>query len=210
MFDIIDSEKCFEKDISPFKLIKGEFDVCERYFTAKKEDLDAPPVKKRKKKNPKSLSVTDVETQKRHEELRPQLLTCIEHFTKIWPDYWKCIKKPTTKDQSIVENETIDFPSIQAMVETAQGKFNTMEEEKVYELSNYITKDLDLFSIFNIMCVNAEDKLKLLEITPTSQYIIPPKSKFLMGSIENSTQQLGSYGRITVKSDILSGLLMYL
>lgn len=197
MFDIIDSEACFSKAIAPYRLIKGEFDVCEPYFRAKKEDTPTP--KKRRKKNTtaKAPSVTDIETQKRHEELRPLLMSCIEQLETIWPQRWKDIKEASPREGGD-KTETIYFPSIQSMVETAQGKFNYADAEeetvvKEHNLTSFITKDLDLFSIFNVMCTNAEDKLKLLEMTPTCQYIIPPKSAFLMGSIQNSAKQLGSY-----------------
>lgn len=199
MFDIIDSEACFSKAIAPYRLIKGEFDLCEPYFRAKKEDAPAP--KKRRKKNTaaKAPSVTDIETQKRHEQLMPMLMSCMEQLERLWPQRWKDIKEPSPREGGD-KTETIYFPSIQSMVETAQGKFNYADAEeetvvKEHHLTSFITKELDLFSIFNIMCINAEDKLKLLEITPTCQYIIPPKSSFLMGSIQNSAKQLGSYGK---------------
>jgi hypothetical protein len=200
MFGIIDSEKCFSQDISPYYLIKGEFDVCEPYFRAKVESAAESPPKRRKKnnKNTKPPSVADIETQKRHQELRPQLISCIKSLNKVWPDRWKDIKLPRTI--KTVEAETIDFPSIQAMVETAHGRFNNINDEEQEEaaqftFSDYTTKELDLFSIFNLVCINAENKLKLLQITPSCQYLIPPKSTFLMGSIANSAKQLGSYGK---------------
>lgn len=197
MFDIVDSEACFSKAISPYRLIEGEFDVCEPYFKAKKDLPEDAPKKRRKKNNTtKTPSVTDIETQKRHEELRPLLMSCIEQLKAVWPTRWKDVKEPTPRNEAN-KTETIYFPSIQSMVETAQGKFNYADEEgvKEFSLTSFITKELDLFSIFNVVCINDEDKLKLLEITPTCQYIIPPKSSFLMGSIANSAQQLGSYGK---------------
>lgn len=226
MFDIIDSETCFSKDIGPYHMIKGEFDVCERYFCAKAEitesSSEAQPLnKKRKKKNTKAPSVAEIETQKRHEELRPQLVSCLESIQEVWPNKWKEIKVPsaaTTKET--VEKDTIDFPSIQTMVETAHGKFSNNfqtdnEDEQrdapaEFILSDDITKDLDLFSIFNLVCINAEKKrLKLLQITPSCQYLIPPKSTFLMGSIANSTKQLGSYGMPKHIQNRIISLIIY-
>lgn len=193
MFDIVDSEQAFSKDIAPYTLIEGEFDVCEPYFRVKKESTE--PAKKRKKTVPNPPSRADLETQKRHEGLRPHLVSCLEGIETIWPTTWKEIKSPRIVDT--VETESIDFPSMQAMVETARGKFSYEEEEDAveYELSEPITTDLDVFSIFNLVCINSENSLKLLQITPTCQYIIPPKSSFLMGSIADSLSQLGNYGK---------------
>ncbi|GAA5810000.1 hypothetical protein MFLAVUS_003415 [Mucor flavus] len=194
MLDIIDSEKCFSRDIEPYTLIEGEFDVCEPYFRPKKESTEPP--KKRKKTVPKAPSVADVETQKRHEEIRPNLALCLEQIESIWPESWKQIKSPRTING--VEAETIDFPSIQTMVEMARGKFGQNdddddEDSAEYNLSATVITDLDMFSIFNLICINAESTLKLLQITPACQYIIPPKSSFLMGSIADSLSQLGNY-----------------
>lgn len=188
MFDIIDSEKCFSRDLSPYSLIIGEFDVCEPYFSAKKDSTE--PVKKRKKTN--TPSVCDIETQKRHEELRPHLISCLEKIQTVWP--FKDIKIPRTF--KAVESETIDFPSMQAMVETARIKFSSSEDAEELELSGPVTTDIDLFGVFNLVCINNQDMLNLLAITPACQYIIPPKSSFIMGSIANSAAQLGSYGNL--------------
>lgn len=198
MLDIIDSEKCFSRDIEPYTLIEGEFDVCEPYFRPKKESTEPP--KKRKKTVPKAPSVADVETQKRHEEIRPNLALCLEQIESIWPESWKQIKSPRTING--VEAETIDFPSIQTMVEMARGKFGQNdddddEDSAEYNLSATVITDLDMFSIFNLICINAESTLKLLQITPACQYIIPPKSSFLMGSIADSLSQLGNYGNVS-------------
>lgn len=187
MFDIIDSEKCFSRDISPYSLVIGEFDVCEPYFSPKKASVE--PAKKRKK--PNTPSICDIDTQTRHEELRPHLISCLEKLQAVWP--FSDIKKPRTI--KTVESETIDFPSMQAMVETARIKFSSNEDADELELTDPVTTGIDLFGVFNLVCINNQDILSLLTITPNCQYIIPPKSSFLMGSIANTASQLGNYGK---------------
>jgi hypothetical protein len=85
------------------------------------------------------------------------------------------------------------------MVETAQNKFTEAEEDQEpnqFKFDSYLTKDLDIFSIFNLVCINESlEETKLLHITPEATYLIPPRSTFLMGSINNSSNQLGSYGK---------------
>lgn len=188
MFDIIDSEKCFSQNIAPYSLTIGEFDVCEPYFSAKKPTTE--PAKKRKKAN--TPSNCDVETQKRHEELRPHLIACLEDLLKVWT--FSKIREP--RSVKTVELETIDFPAMQAMVEKARIKFCSDEDADEYELSGPVTTEIDLFGVFNLICINNQHTLNLLRITPDCQYIIPPKSSFLMGSIENSAKQLGNYGKL--------------
>ena len=197
MFDIIDAEKCFSKNIAPFTFRKGEYDSCEPYFRAKKELPATAPAPKKRKKNTAEPSVTDIETEKRHEELRSHLTACLEQLDACWPAHWENTKG--LEKASNLETETIDFPSIQAMVETAHGKFDTPTEDEEddtvaeFELSDPVTMELDIFSVFNTMIINRENETKLLEMTPTCQYLIPPKSEFLMGSLKSSIRQLGTY-----------------
>ncbi|GAN02420.1 methyltransferase-like protein 4 [Mucor ambiguus] len=204
MFDIIDSEKGFSKGITPYRLIQGEFDVCQPYFRAKKEEkLDAPVAKKRRKNKPKNPSNADVDTQKRHQELRPQLIACLEQLPEKWPAEWKARITPTIIASSVDnEAQAVDFPSIQQMVETAQDKFsfNTSldadNERHVpeFELKLPITTEIDIFSIFNTVYINRSlTDVKLLQFTPSATYLIPPKSSFLMGSMQNSLDQLGAH-----------------
>lgn len=215
MFDIIDSEKGFSKGISPYKLIQGEFDVCQPYFRAKKDEAsDAPAAKKRRKNKPKNPSNADVDTQKRHQELRPQLVACLEKLPEKWPAEWKAIVTPTVIDSS-ADNETqaVDFPSIQQMVETAQGKFSfsTSPDDSSdilhvpeFELQLPVTTEIDIFSIFNTVYINKSlTDVKLLQFTPSATYLIPPKSSFLMGSMQNSLDQLGAHSRF-----VMNGLAM--
>lgn len=203
MFDIIDSEKGFSKGTSPYKLIQGEFDVCQPYFRAKKEEaLDAPAAKKRRKNKPRNPSNADLDTQKRHQELRPQLVACLEQLPEKWPAGWKAKTTPTI----IVDDESqaVDFPSIQQMVETAQGKFsfNTSPDNDddihvpEFELELPTTTEIDIFSIFNTAYINMSlTDVKLLQFTPSATYLIPPRSSFLMGSMQNSLDQLGAHSR---------------
>ncbi|KAL7315253.1 hypothetical protein PS15m_006724 [Mucor circinelloides] len=204
IFDIIDSEQDFSKGISPYRLIKGEFDVCQPYFRAKKEEsLDSPVTKKQKKNKPKNPSNADLDTQKRHQELRPQLALCLEQLPERWPDEWKAKTTPTIIDPSADdESQAVDFPSIQQMVETAQDKFsfNTPPDKDndlhapEFELTLAVTVDVDIFSIFNTVYINKSlTDVKLLQFTPSATYLIPPKSSFLMGSMQNSLDQLGSH-----------------
>ncbi|KAI9471959.1 MAG: MT-A70-domain-containing protein [Benjaminiella poitrasii] len=207
MIDIIDSEKCFSSNIAPYRLRGGEFDVCQPYFRERKsmesennnDDNTAPKSKKRKRNKEHVPSVTDVETQKRHEAIRSQLLACIEELPSQWPSHWKDLTVSSAAAATLdnVETETIDFPSIQQMVEAAQDKFSDKEEQEElpeFEFLSDVTKHLDIFSIFNIVCMNPSlSKVRLLQITPTSTYLIPPNSSFLMGSMNNSLQQLTAY-----------------
>ncbi|KAK4513895.1 uncharacterized protein ATC70_005902 [Mucor velutinosus] len=204
MFDIIDSEKDFSKGISPYRLIKGEFDVCQPYFRAKKEaTLDAPATKRRRKNKPKNPSNADLDTQKRHQEVRPQLIACLEQLPEKWPTEWKARTTPAIADLP-ADNETqaVDFPSIQQMVETAQDKFSfdTSPDDDndihvpEFKLELSITAEIDIFSIFNTVYINASlTDVKLLQFTPSATYLIPPRSSFLMGSMHNSLGQLGAH-----------------
>ncbi|KAL9542898.1 hypothetical protein MBANPS3_008371 [Mucor bainieri] len=204
MFDIIDSEKGFSKGISPYKLIEGEFDVCQPYFRAKKEEApDAPAAKKRRKNKTKNPSNADVDSQKRHQELRPQLMACLEQLPEQWPAEWKAKTAPTLAGPS-TDNETqaVDFPSIQQMVETAQDKFsfNTCPDDEngihvpEFKLTLPVTTEIDIFSIFNTVYINESlTDVKLLQFTPSATYLIPPESSFLMGSMQNSLDQLGAH-----------------
>ncbi|KAI7906800.1 MT-A70-domain-containing protein [Cokeromyces recurvatus] len=209
MFDIIDSEKCLSKGILPYELRKGEFDVFQPYFRAKRKlsidekEESLTTNKKRRKKNKNkheeyvSSNVTDVETKKRHETLRSQLMACLEQLPLHWPAHWKNRIDTSTSLYNTLETETIDFPSIQQMVEAAQQKFTDKDEDqtkmKEFEFTSNVTKELDIFSIFNIICINRSTNVKLLEMTPTSSYLIPPNSSFLMGSMNNSLHQLTAY-----------------
>lgn len=206
MFDIIDSEKGFSKGISPYKLIQGEFDVCQPYFRAKKEEtLDVPATKRRRKNKPKNPSNADLDTQKRHQELRPQLVACLEQLPEKWPDEWKAKTTPTVIADD--ESQAVDFPSIQQMVETAQDKFSfdTSPDNDddihvpAFELELPITTEIDLFSIFNTVYVNTSlTDVKLLQFTPSATYLIPPRASFLMGSMQNSLDQLGAHSRFII------------
>src|SRR6478735_1541471 len=56
-FDIIDAEQCFSKDLTPYHLIQGEFNLLKPYFYANQES----PKKKKRKTTP---SKADIETAK--------------------------------------------------------------------------------------------------------------------------------------------------
>lgn len=204
MFEIIDSEKSFSDGISPYSLIKGEFDVFQPYFRAKKEETSDAPVSKKQKKNSRNPSNADLDTKKRHQELRPQLISCLEQLPDKWPTDWKVKTSPTVIQPDAANAQGVDFPSIQQMVETAQDKFSlkaSQDDENVigvpeFEFNLPVTKELDIFSIFNVVCINKSlTDVKLLQFTPSATYLIPPKSTLLMGSMENSLNQLGSYGK---------------
>ncbi|KAI8367209.1 MT-A70-domain-containing protein [Choanephora cucurbitarum] len=182
MFDLIDSEKCFSKGISPYKLISGEFDVCSPYFQTKKT-LE-PPHKKQKSMK----SNTERETEERHQTIRTQLLACLDQLAEEWPAQWKERQTPTTQN---TEAETVDFPSMAQMVEMAHQKFSfdTTEEEAV-ELKD---QTVDLFSVFGTVYRNSSDTIEWLPLTMTAKYLIPPHSTFLMGSMENTMDLLGNY-----------------
>lgn len=203
MFTIIDSEKCFSESVSPFHIINGEFDVCQPYFRVKKEDtsINGPALKKRRKNKRKTENTqnkTDIDTRTRHELLRPNLLLCIEQLSEKWPNHW--METTVARENLPMPSDPVDFPSIQHMVETAQNKFTEREEDEEpaqFVFDSHLTKDLDIFSIFNLVCINESlEETKLLHITPEATYIIPPRSAFLMGSIDNSSGQLGSYGNL--------------
>jgi hypothetical protein len=217
MFTIIDSEKCFSGSVPPYYLIKGEFDVCQPYFRVKREDVttkEGPAIKKRKRNKQKTestQSVTDLETQKRHELLRPTLLLCIEQLTENWPSRW--IETTVPNQNLSIPSDPIDFPSIQHMVETAQNKFSEADEDEepiLFKLDSHVTKELDIFSIFNLVCINESLETRLLHITPEATYLIPPNSAFLMGSINNSLNQLGSYGKSQEIQPCLCRLLIHI
>ncbi|CEG74880.1 hypothetical protein RMATCC62417_10014 [Rhizopus microsporus] len=183
-FDIINAEQCFSKDMNPYTLISGEFNVFEPYF----QERQGTP----KKKQRKSPSITDVETEKRHEELRPLLTNCIDKLQAVWPKR----EQKSTKSKEI-KNE-IDFPSIQSMVESAHNRFTSQHDERI-ELpeegdDDAAYRDLDIFSVFNKICINSAQRLKQIEITPSAKYLIPPRSSFIMGSMtDSSLQQLSDY-----------------
>lgn len=204
MFEIIDSEKSFSNGISPYSLIEGEFDVCQPYFRAKKEETPDAPVSKKRKKNNRNPSNADLDTKKRHQELRPQLISCLEQLPEKWPTNWKMKTSPTVIQPDAGNTQAVDFPSIQQMVETARDKFSfeTSQDDEndisvpEFEFNLQDTKELDIFSIFNMVCINKSlTDVKLLQFTPSATYLIPPKSTFLMGSMENSLKQLGSYSK---------------
>ncbi|CEP17883.1 hypothetical protein [Parasitella parasitica] len=211
MFEIIDSEKSFSSGIPPYRLIKGEFDVFQPYFRVRKEEqpVDAPAAKRRKKNKSKNPSNADFNTEKRHQELRPLLISCLEQLPNVWPIAWKMKATPTAA--TITENaQAIDFPSIQQMVETAQNKFSlkACEDDDVnvpeFEFVLPVTKELDIFSVFNVVCMNKSlTDVKLLQLTPSATYLIPPKSSFLMGSMQNSLDQLGAYVRKVGGADLI-------
>ncbi|KAI8086879.1 uncharacterized protein B0P05DRAFT_532748, partial [Gilbertella persicaria] len=97
MFDFIDSEKYFSRNIEPYQLIKGEFDVCKPYFYSKQDraEKEGPQTKKRKKnKISKEPSETEIETEKRHKELRDTLLKCLQELLNSWPIHLKEKKVP--------------------------------------------------------------------------------------------------------------------
>ncbi|KAI8640531.1 MT-A70-domain-containing protein [Parasitella parasitica] len=202
MFEIIDSEKSFSGGISPYRLITGEFDVFQPYFRARKEESpeDAPTSKRRKKTRSKSFSNADLDTKERHQELRPQLISCLEQLPSVWPTAWKTKTAPTVA-ATITENaQAVDFPCIQQMVEAAQNKFSLKSSEDddmdvpEFELVLSVTKELDIFSVFNTVCMNKSlSDVKLLQLTPSATYLVPPKSSFLMGSMQNSLDQLGAH-----------------
>ncbi|KAG0763572.1 hypothetical protein G6F60_007499 [Rhizopus arrhizus] len=181
-FDIIDAEQCFSKDLTPYHLIQGEFNLLKPYFYANQES----PKKKKRKTTP---SKADIETAKRHEELRPILMNCLNELKICWKE-----KNQVEPKEKKGEKNEIDFPSIQQMVEKAQMRFS---DEQIYEkidLVDMIYKDLDIFSVFNKICMNNTDQLKLLEITPTATYLIPPQSTFIMGSMtDGSLEQLSEH-----------------
>lgn len=183
-FDIIDAEQCFSKDLTPYHLIQGEFNLLKPYFYANQES----PKKKKRKTTP---SKADIETAKRHEELRPILMNCLNELKICWKE-----KNQVEPKEKKGEKNEIDFPSIQQMVEKAQMRFS---DEQIYEkidLVDMIYKDLDIFSVFNKICMNNTDQLKLLEITPTATYLIPPQSTFIMGSMtDGSLEQLSEHGK---------------
>lgn len=185
-FDIIDAEQCFSKDMNPYTLIPGEFNVFEPYF----QERQGTP-KKRQRKSP---SITDVETEKRHEELRPLLTDCIDKLQAVWPK-----REQKSTEPKEIKNE-IDFPSIQSMVESAHNRFTSQHDERIElpEESDDDTayRDLDIFSVFNKICINSAQRLKQIEITPSAKYLIPPRSSFIMGSMtDGSLQQLSDYGK---------------
>ena len=185
-FDIIDAEQCFSKDMNPYTLIPGEFNVFKPYF----QERQGTP----KKKQRKSPSITDVETEKRHEELRPLLTNCIDKLQAVWSKHEQNSTEPKE-----IKNE-IDFPSIQSMVESVHNRFTSQHDERI-ELpeendDDAAYRDLDIFSVFNKICINSAQRLKQIEITPSAKYLIPPRSSFIMGSMtDSSLQQLSDYGK---------------
>ncbi|KAI8086880.1 MT-A70-domain-containing protein [Gilbertella persicaria] len=86
------------------------------------------------------------------------------------------------------------------MVEMAHQKFSYQEQEqevRSFEFTCDVTKDLDLFSVFDLICINKSmNEVKLLQITPAAVYLIPPKSTYLMGSMTSSLNQLGTYAQV--------------
>ncbi|OBZ81336.1 Methyltransferase-like protein 4 [Choanephora cucurbitarum] len=193
MFDLIDSEKCFSKGISPYKLISGEFDVCSPYFQAKKRSTEPPH--KRQKSN------TERETEERHQTIRTQLVACLDQLAEQWPANWKERQTPTTQD---TETETVDFPSMQQMVEMAQLKFS-FESDKEEECVAIELEDqtIDLFSVFGTVYRNSSDDVRWLPLTMTANYLIPPHSTFLMGSMLNTIDLLGNYVETIGGADLI-------
>lgn len=190
-FDVIDAEKCFSKDLFPYSLIQGEFNVTQPYFRA---NLNQP--KKKRKKS----STTDEGTARRHEELKPMLTECLTQLKTCWKEK----ENQIDLEKKEMKNE-IDFTSIQPMVEAAILKFTKEQELDILDISQEdIYRDLDIFSIFNKVCVNDTLQLKLLEITPTATYLIPPRSSFIMGSMtDNSLQQLSEHVSLSDGVDLI-------
>lgn len=195
MYSIIDSEKCFSNDIA-YRLKKGEFDVCEPYFRNSKSQQRVS----KKQKTEHKPSNADLETKRRHEQvLQPMILGCLEQIQAEWP--WKDKKTPNTVESSSEKN-MIDFPSMQVMVEAAHFKFTDPQEETLskYEFNEPVSTDMDVFSVFHTLCVNeSKTETKLMQLTSEATYLIPPNSTFLMGSLENTIDSLGSYGKRKAK-----------
>ncbi|KAI8364398.1 MT-A70-domain-containing protein [Blakeslea trispora] len=208
MFDLIDSESCFSKRIKPYKLIPGEFDVCSPYFRAKEVNEQEPERKRRRKNKTEShQSNADIETEEKHQMIRTQLLECLNKLSEKWPEQWKERKAPCTRDTEV---NTIDFPSIQQMVEMANQKFafdpteEAEQEAPFHELAEDQTKTLDMFSVFGRICKNSSTELvKWIQFTPTATYLIPPDSTFFMGSMSNTLSQLGTYVETLGGADLI-------
>ncbi|KAI8972023.1 MT-A70-domain-containing protein [Mycotypha africana] len=221
MVDIVDSEECFNKDIAPYRIRQGEFDVQKPYFYAKNQPTDQQRPSKKRKKSVKEVSPSeaDMKTKERHHVLRAQIIACLEQLPQVLPK--KLLKHENTssitrENDEDSTSETIDFPSIQKMVEVSQNKFTTVVQEDddsnegkqfmpaLFEFTSSVTTELDIFSIFNTVCINrAVEGVRLLQLTPTAMYLIPPKTAFLMGSLANSMKQLDAYITSVGRADLI-------
>ncbi|KAI8890398.1 MT-A70-domain-containing protein [Backusella circina FSU 941] len=183
---IIDTEKNFSTEL--YRLKPGDFDIKEPYFRPSKSAPTESNTKKRRKRNePKQA---DIDTQKRHEELKPFLTACLAMLK--WET--KEILLHNKEEEDTIK-EAIDFPTIQAMVQSAHLKFDQQdeEEEAPYHFETDCCKELDIFQIFNRVYINPTKKITLLEFNKDATYLLPPRSTFLMGSMQDSLKQLGSY-----------------
>jgi hypothetical protein len=178
---IIDTEKCFS--IKPYRLKPGDFDTTEPYFRASTQTNDR---KKRRKAEPKQ---TDTDTQERHQQLKPFIMACLALLK------WEA--KETQVDKKGAITEAIAFPTIQDMVQSAHQRFDDLDEEELapYYFETDYCKELDIFQIFNRVYINSADKIALLEFNKGAVYLVPPRTTFLMGSMQDSLKQLGSYGK---------------
>ena len=114
---IVDCQAAFSQNLHPchskqWLLKSADFDVHEPYFRASQH-----PSKKRKATAPSNPA--DVDTEKRHQDVRSFLLTCIKEAEKVWPTVKNEASQVDESPPCKTEDDPIDFTSLVSVAQAA-------------------------------------------------------------------------------------------
>ncbi|KAI9014372.1 MT-A70-domain-containing protein [Phycomyces nitens] len=184
--DIVNCQAAFSMGLNgkqtTWNLRPGEFEVHEPYFRAKVVMDDKATEHKPKKRQKTEKSVTEVETEKRHNEIRDFLLTGLQEVEAVWEDHGQSqVKARQDKD-------LLDFTQMASLV-NATRRFALQEDHEPILLKEDCT-EIDTLGVFDTIVSNPSEYCRTLSLSKGHNYLIPLKSSFLMGDLDTSMDAL--------------------
>ena len=156
-----------------YKLHDGQFNVHQPYYTS------SITGQKRKRGHD-----SETQTAEWHEtNAKPFLLTILPELNGIFNK----ADDNELKDQA----DPIDFPSLMELAQASQRFFHQDEHVQVDLTESDNT--IDTLDVFHQVIHNRQDNCATLALN-TNEYLIPPKSSFLMSDLTTGMSDLVSYG----------------
>ncbi|KAL0073270.1 MT-A70-domain-containing protein [Phycomyces blakesleeanus] len=185
--DIINCHAAFSMGLigkeASWALCVGDFEVHEPYFRAKPVIADKATEDRQPKKRQKiERSVTEVETDKRHNEIRDLLLTGLEEVQLVWKNH------DQTQTKVREDKDLLDFTQLASLV-NATRRFSFQEIREPIFLEEDCT-EMDTLSVFDTVVSNPSDYCRTLSLSKDHNYLIPSKSFFLMSDLDTSMDTL--------------------